>query len=50
MTNNSSGLQQFVDDSYPSVDALDKYAATFKEQYQSSAGSLPEHSRILHVV
>jgi GT2 family glycosyltransferase/cytochrome c-type biogenesis protein CcmH/NrfG len=33
MTNNNSGLQQVTDDSYRSVDYLDKYAANYKEQY-----------------
>jgi GT2 family glycosyltransferase/Flp pilus assembly protein TadD len=34
MTNSKSGLQQIADESYRSVDYLDKYAAKFKEQYR----------------
>jgi GT2 family glycosyltransferase/Flp pilus assembly protein TadD len=34
MTNSKSGLQQIADESYRSVDYLDKYVAKFKEQYR----------------
>lgn len=34
MTNNISGPQQIKDDSYRSVDHLDKYAAQFREKYR----------------
>jgi len=34
MTNNISGPQQVMDDSYRSVDDLEKYAANFREQYR----------------
>ena len=34
MTNSASGLQQVADESYRSVEYLDKYAAKFKEQYR----------------
>jgi len=34
MTNSVSGLQRIPDESYRSVDFLDKYAAKFKEQYR----------------
>ncbi len=40
MTNNISGLQQINDDSYRSVDFLDKYAAKFREQYRHRRISL----------
>ena len=33
MTNSCSGLQQMADESYRSVDYLDKYAAKFKERF-----------------
>ncbi len=34
MTNSGSGIQQVLDDSYRSVDYLDKYAAKFMERYR----------------
>lgn len=33
MSNNCNGLQQITDDSYQSVDYLDKYATKFKQQF-----------------
>ena len=34
MTNNDSGIQQILDESYRSIDYLDKYAARFRERYR----------------
>jgi glycosyltransferase involved in cell wall biosynthesis/Tfp pilus assembly protein PilF len=33
MTNNCTGLQQVIDDTYPLVEYLDKYAERFREKY-----------------
>ena len=45
MTNRCSGLQQVSDESYRSVDYLDKYAAKFQEQYRHRRIPYREHRR-----